>query len=44
MIYEQINENRKNAIADFKELGKDINDGLKNLTNLLVSHIQKNGG
>ncbi len=44
MIYVRINENRENAIKDFKELRKDINDGLKNLTNLLVGHIQKNGG
>ncbi len=44
MIYERINENRENAIADFKELRNDINDGLKNLTNLLVGYIQKSGG
>ncbi len=44
MIYDRINENRENAIKDFGELRKDIKDGLQNLTNLLIGHIQKNGG
>lgn len=43
-IYQEIKDNRVGAVKEFGELRKDINTGLTNLTNLLVGHIQKNGG
>ena len=44
VIYKEIKENREKALNEFISLRQDINAGLTHLTNLLIGHIQKNGG